>query len=135
MRLASVPSSAARGFSSQRAAMGTLEHMARAAGLPDAGALHASHLHTLLSSITARGAADTWRVDSADWHLMQTLLRQCGGRIAASVLMDAVPVLAKLLDPKHEPTLRLTGLSLLEQARAQQRDTTLQQQQQQQQKR
>ena len=61
---------------------------------------------------TARTSAGA--VDSADWHLAQALLRQCGGATAAAVMLDAVPMLAGLLDPKRDVMLRLTALSLLE---------------------
>lgn len=119
MRIASVPSSAANGFSSQRRAIQTLARMAVAAGvsdnLADGGvALHEVYMPELLRQVLAKGAFQQWRADSSDWHLTQTLLRQSEGGAAASVLMDIVPVLASLLDPKRDPTLRMTALSLLD---------------------
>jgi len=119
MRIASVPSSAANGFASQRRAVETLAKMAVAAGvsdgLADGGvALHEVYMPELLRQVLANGAFKQWKADSADWHLTQTLLRQCDGGAAASVLVDIVPMLATLLDPKREPTLRLTVLSVLD---------------------
>ena len=45
---------------------------------------------------------------------VQAMLRQCGGATAAAQLIHAVPVLAKLLDPKQDPVLRGTALALVD---------------------
>jgi dynein assembly factor 5 len=66
MRVASVPSSARRGFESQKRAIAAVSVMAAVAGESTA-ALHASFMPPLLMQITAGGAYKGWRVDSADW--------------------------------------------------------------------
>ena len=113
MRLAAVPSSAAKGFAVQRQAVVTVTALAEAAGM-DTSDLHASELGPLFSSLVENDSFVNWDVDSSEWHLAQALLRQCDGKTAASVLLDSVPMLAALLDPKRDAPLRLTALSLLE---------------------
>ena len=121
MRLASVPSSAARGFASQQRAMEALAALAAAAGGGAGGAgggteaLHAEHLPTLLSELVAdRPRYEAWDVASSEWHLLQALLRQCDGATAAAQLITFVLPLTALLQPKQEPPLRLTALGVLD---------------------
>lgn len=66
MRVASVPSSALRGFDSQKRAIAAVAVMAAAAGESTA-ALHASFMPPLLMQISSGCAYKGWRVDSADW--------------------------------------------------------------------
>jgi len=98
--------------------MATLAQMAAAAGVGDeagsGAALHEVYLSPLVGEITAKDAFAKWAVHTSDWHLFQALFRQCDGGTAAAALLQAVPVLARLLDPKQEPTLRLTALSLMD---------------------
>jgi len=55
-----------------------------------------------------------WQAHTAEWHLLQALLRQCDGATAASQLLHVVPALARVLDPKQEPVLRGTALALVD---------------------
>ena len=114
MRLASVPSSAARGFASQQRAMEALAALAAASGA-GAEALHAEHLPTLLAELVAdRARYEAWDVASSEWHLLQALLRQCDGATAAAQLIHFCLPLTAILQPKQEPPLRLTALGVLD---------------------
>ena len=119
MRIAAVPSSAGRGFAAQQASLDALEELAVAwnsavGGGGGAGkALHAEHLPALLQMVVG-GPVAQWKVDTSEWHLLQTLIRQCDGATAAAQLLHAAPALATVLDPKREPPLRLTALSLVD---------------------
>lgn len=112
MRLAAVPSSVQKGFASQQQALEVLSQLADEAGLSSEG-LHAAHLPLLLQQLLA--AETEWSVHSSEWHLLQALLRQCGGDVAACQLLSLAPLFAKLLDPKRDPLLRGTVLGLLRQ--------------------
>jgi len=91
-----------------------VEQLAVCAGHSDSAGLHAVHMPALLAQIIGEDAYQRWQIDSSDWHLTQTLLRQCDGAAAAAALLQVMPVLAKMLDPKQEPTLRLTALSVID---------------------
>jgi dynein assembly factor 5 len=121
MRLAAVPSTAGRGFTSQKTAMETLGAFALAAGHAATGPLHATHMPRLVEQLLGDGSAEGsqapyahWQAHTSEWHLLQALLRQCDGPTAASQLLVVTPCLARLLDPKQEPVLRGTALALLD---------------------
>ena len=122
MRLASVPSTAGRGFESQRVALETVSLLASAAGFDSAAPLHAEHLPALCQQLVGDGSETApatapyanWQAHTPDWHLLQALLRQCDGATAASQLLYVVPALTRVLDPKQEPVLRGTALSLVD---------------------
>jgi len=113
MRLAAVPSSAARGFAAQQRAMSTLAELAAAAGVAP-GALHAQHMPELVGSLVAGRRFEAWDVHASEWHLLQALLRQSGGAAAGACLLEFVLPLTFLLDPKQDPTLRLTALGAVD---------------------
>ena len=56
---------------------------------------HAEHLPSLLQTVVG-GPVAQWKVDTSEWHLLQTLLRQCDGATAAAQLFYAAP-------PRHRP--------------------------------
>ena len=98
MRLAAVPSTAGRGFAAQRTALETIALLATAAGHSSAGPLHATHLPRLVTALLGDGHAEVskapyahWAAHTAEWHLLQALLRQCDGSTAASQLLTVVP--------------------------------------------
>ena len=104
MRLAAVPSSAARGFAAQQRAMATLAELAAAAGVAP-GALHAQHMPELVASLVVGRRFEAWDVHASEWHLLQALLRQSGGAAAGACLIEFVLPLTFLLDPKQAPSL------------------------------
>ena len=62
--------------------------------------VHRRYMLPLLDEILAADGVDGWTVETCDYQLMQTLLRQSEGATAAAALPKIVPVLAKLLDPR-----------------------------------
>lgn len=121
MRLAAIPSTAGRGFQSQRAALDTVALLAGSSGHESTAPLHAAHLPGLAQSLLGDGTADgpkapywAWQAHTPEWHLLQALLRQSDGATAAGQLLHVVPCLARLLDPKQEPVLRGTALAMLD---------------------
>jgi len=115
MRLAAVPSTAQKGFAAQQLALQVLAELAEAAGLASSEELHKQHLPALVQLVLQAENYENWNTHTSDWHLVQALLRQCGGDVAASQLLNLVPVFAKLLDPKQDPVLRGTALALANQ--------------------
>lgn len=123
MRLAAIPSTAGRGFTSQKAALETVALLAAAHGLDgiSTGPLHARYMPGLVGELLGDGAADgpkapywAWQAHTPEWHLLQALLRHGDGATAASQLLHVVPCLTRLLDPKQEPVLRGTALAMLD---------------------
>jgi len=121
MRLAAVPSTAGRGFQAQRVALEVVASLAAAAGKPSAAELHAEHMPRLVLLLVGDGTAPpstalyaNWKAETPDWHLLQALLRQCDGATAAGQLIYVLPALTRVLDPKQEPVLRGTALSLVD---------------------
>ena len=112
MRPAAVPSTAQRGFAAQQLALEVLAELAEASGLPSSEALHELHLPPLLQQVLKGEPYVGWTSHSSEWHLVQALLRQCGGGVAASQLIHLVPLFAVLLEPKKDPVLRGTALAL-----------------------
>lgn len=76
MRLASVPSTATRGFCAQRAALDALAALAAAAGHASSDALHSAYMPALFSELMRDGNAyPSWHAQSTEWHLMQESAR------------------------------------------------------------
>ena len=67
-----------------------------------------------MAELVAERRFEAWDVHSSEWHLLQALLRQCDGATAAALLLEFALPLTALLDPKHDPTLRLTALGTLD---------------------
>ena len=88
MRLAAVPSSAARGFAAQQRAMATLAELAAAAGVAP-GVLHAQHMPELIASLVAGRRFEAWDVHASEWHLLQA---RCPGRSSALTLTLTLPL-------------------------------------------
>jgi len=121
MRLAAVPSTAGRGFQAQRVALEVIDCLASAGGKPSAAELHAEQMPRLVLQLVGDGSAaasvapyGNWQAHTPDWHLLQALLRQCDGATAAGQLLYVLPALTRVLDPKQEPVLRATALSLVD---------------------
>ena len=52
-------------------------------------ALHAEHLPALLQTVVG-GPVAQWKVDTSEWHLLQTLLRQCDGAVTQAGRVVAI---------------------------------------------